>query len=57
MIIGKAYLLQPALDFVHEAFTTILIAPSGYLLGNLVPVLDVTIVGLRKYTQSARHDP
>ena len=42
-----AYLLQAALNFVHEAFTAILIAPSGNPFGNLVPILDVTIVGLR----------
>lgn len=42
---SKAYLLQPALDLVHEAFATIFVVPTRYLLGHLVPVFDVTIVG------------
>ena len=46
-IIGKAYLLQPAPRLIHEAFTTILIGPSGYLLSNLVSILDLAIIGLR----------
>ena len=54
-IITKAYLLQPALDLVHEAFTTILIVPSGYLSSNLVPILDFAIVSFISGTQSARY--
>ena len=46
-IIGKACILQPAPDLIHEAFTTILIGPPAYLLSNLVPILDLAIVGLR----------